>query len=355
MQRHTYTLLDGLRGVAAVAVVMRHLPDLFPPWLMPSSHSAVDLFFVLSGFVIAHAYDARLAAGMSSQRFMVLRAIRLYPMFLLAAAVGAPLAIAQGFLLDQPIWYLWAAIPLSLLMIPSPVGPAPFPSVGAAWSLMFEMIANAIFAVAWRWLSIPVLAAISLIFGSGLVLTSFGFGTTDGGFTWATFAVGLCRVMFAFPLGVLLYRIHAKGLRLWTPPAPLLLAALLLSFQPASLVWQLTATLLVLPLIVFTAAQIEMTGRAARAALFFGLISYPIYLLHPLIIRATKYIVRNYAAETSWDIRILAGIVIVIGLIAASWLIERAYERPFRKWLARKLLSPRKAGIEPRSEGVTVP
>jgi peptidoglycan/LPS O-acetylase OafA/YrhL len=75
-----FVTLHGIRGVAALAVVAWHEPELPCPTFQPGSgYLAVDLFFVLSGLVLAHAYDARFARGLSAGRFMIGRLIRLYP------------------------------------------------------------------------------------------------------------------------------------------------------------------------------------------------------------------------------------------------------------------------------------
>src|ERR1700761_6004380 len=77
---HAYPALDGLRGVAAIAVMLHHFRPLTAPWLFAHGYLAVDLFFLLSGFVIAHAYDARFRKGLGVPAFLVIRLIRLWPM-----------------------------------------------------------------------------------------------------------------------------------------------------------------------------------------------------------------------------------------------------------------------------------
>jgi peptidoglycan/LPS O-acetylase OafA/YrhL len=86
--RHQFVLLDGLRGVAALAVVVTHALYFFPP--TPMAYLAVDFFFMLSGFVLAHAYGERLRQGMTAGRFMAIRLIRLYPLYALGSALYLP-------------------------------------------------------------------------------------------------------------------------------------------------------------------------------------------------------------------------------------------------------------------------
>ena len=80
--------LNGVRGLAAVAVALYHMHSLFKVQFVQSGYLAVDLFFVLSGVVIAHAYGARLSSGMTPLRFLRARFIRLAPLYLLGTAIG---------------------------------------------------------------------------------------------------------------------------------------------------------------------------------------------------------------------------------------------------------------------------
>src|SRR4051812_23930437 len=82
-----FLTLDALRGVAALIVFIRHSGPQFGLSAVEysASHMAVDLFFVLSGFVLANAYESKLVDGtLGVSRFMLLRYIRLFPLYLLA-------------------------------------------------------------------------------------------------------------------------------------------------------------------------------------------------------------------------------------------------------------------------------
>ena len=68
-----FVLLDGLRGVAAFAVILDHVPGGWLGDLVPGRYLSVDFFFVLSGFVLAHAYGKRLEAGWSPWDFLQAR------------------------------------------------------------------------------------------------------------------------------------------------------------------------------------------------------------------------------------------------------------------------------------------
>ncbi|WP_176055678.1 acyltransferase family protein, partial [Paraburkholderia caribensis] len=84
MTKWKYANLDAIRGLAAILIVFRHAPLLFHSPSFPQSYLAVDLFFAISGFVVANAYEARLRSGaLGFLAFAKLRLIRLYPLFLL--------------------------------------------------------------------------------------------------------------------------------------------------------------------------------------------------------------------------------------------------------------------------------
>ncbi|WP_375390813.1 acyltransferase family protein [uncultured Sphingomonas sp.] len=104
--------MDEMRGVAALVVLSYHyhamnrLAELFP-----SGFLAVDLFFMLSGFVVAHAYERRILAGeMSFARFAEVRATRLYPLYILAAASARPACcgVRRASTPGRCAWSPWA-------------------------------------------------------------------------------------------------------------------------------------------------------------------------------------------------------------------------------------------------------
>lgn len=84
-----YVTLDALRGIAALAVVVVHIPMLFGLPQQLSSGLAVDLFFILSGFVLEHAYGDGLRREMSFSAFIRVRMIRLYPLYLIGVVLYA--------------------------------------------------------------------------------------------------------------------------------------------------------------------------------------------------------------------------------------------------------------------------
>lgn len=117
-QVHRFIALDSLRGLAAVGVVLFHLPGLGPVgnWAVAESgYLFVDFFFVLSGFVIAASYGERLAQGFPLRRFALLRLGRVYPLHLamVLLTLAATIAIMRPVFADNhDLWYLLRAIAL---------------------------------------------------------------------------------------------------------------------------------------------------------------------------------------------------------------------------------------------------
>src|SRR5450631_2878452 len=124
MKRH-FPALDGIRGVAAICVMLMHFTLAQETTLFASAMAAVDLFFCLSGFVIAHSYGAKLDAGMGFGAFFTLRIVRLYPLYALGSLLGLGAYVALG---DAP------AHPLSLVEL----GRAALgvPDIGFDWRLV---------------------------------------------------------------------------------------------------------------------------------------------------------------------------------------------------------------------------
>ena len=87
-----YEILDGLRGVAAVLVMLYHIGEGFATSPVDQSvnhgYLAVDLFFILSGFVIGYAYDDRWDIGLTVKDFLRRRLIRLHPMVIMGVLLA---------------------------------------------------------------------------------------------------------------------------------------------------------------------------------------------------------------------------------------------------------------------------
>ncbi len=218
MKATRFIVLDGLRGVAALVVLFYHLVQQhdLTATAFPFANLAVDFFYMLSGFVVAFAYEQRLQSGaMGFLSFAKVRIVRLYPLILLATSAG----IALGFLAaavkhDVTFQQIVLAGTLALLMLPSYVFPqwdTAYPFNMASWSLTFELFVNALYcAIAPRLTNrrLIQLTACSAVVLAWVALMNHG---VSGGYSQKNFAYGFGRVLFPFFAGVLLYRIQTSA------------------------------------------------------------------------------------------------------------------------------------------------
>jgi peptidoglycan/LPS O-acetylase OafA/YrhL len=326
-----------MRGVAAVAVLLYHCDWVFG--FTPTAHSylAVDLFFALSGFVIAHAYGRKITGGLSLLEFLKIRLIRLYPLYLLGTGLGLLMKGATLFQFHRTfVALMLASLALAGLPNTSPLHRTAdlYPLNAPAWSLFYEFGVNVLLVLAWKKLSARFLFG---LIGLGLCgfLLSAPFANSLG-WTWGGFPTGCMRTLFSFFIGVALYRWRH---RLPTPrvSAWIVLAAttlLLLAPVPAGAVWQgaydLVTLVIAIPLLVAVGAKTEPLGAAVPWFRFAGVTSYAAYILHdPLIEMAHRVVPEAHLNP------ILAEVVFVFLVIGFAWLADRLYDLPMRRFLSR--------------------
>ena len=215
-----YLILDGLRGVAALIVIVYHVFELYSDTPLPHGYLAVDFFFILSGFVIGYAYDDRWGK-MTVGGFFKRRLIRLHPMVVMGAVIGAITFLIQGSVqwdgTHIGIGWVMLAMLCTMFMIPAVPGGATevrgngemFPLNGPSWSLFFEYIGNILYALLLRRLPKWALAIVCAVSGALLIGISVrdgflgvGWSFVDGGF-WG----GLIRMLFPYSLGMLMARV----------------------------------------------------------------------------------------------------------------------------------------------------
>lgn len=365
-----YVILDGLRGVASLMVVVFHL---FEAWaggdpekqIINHGYLAVDFFFLLSGFVIAYAYDERWAAGMSQWDFYKRRLVRLQPMIIVGGLIGAALLAFQHSSLFPKLdtvttWQVLGVLLLGFVMIP--MTPSAeirgwgeiYPLNGPQWSLFYEYIGNILYAVGLRRLSNSWLGVLVLLSAAALIhLLTFGpRGDVIGG--WALDAsgvrIGLTRVMFPFFAGILLMRL-GKRIRVknaFAVSSLLLIVAMSLPrFGVGDQRWinglyEAACVIVLFPLIVAIGAgeksvAKEDWGPSVRIARFFGDLSYPLYITHyPLIYIYTGWVVDKKPPVLEGA---LVGVGLFVAAVTVAWACLKLYDEPVRRWLAARFLS----------------
>jgi peptidoglycan/LPS O-acetylase OafA/YrhL len=350
--RRTFQTLDGLRGVGAFLVVTRHVPYFFGPIRAPESFLAVDLFYLVSGLVVANAYGQRLRDGGFFWTFMKTRLIRLYPLYLFGLALGVAAALVS-VIGDPKGWWTWPklteAIAFGLFMVPTVPGmAAPGTALdGPIWTLLPELIANAVYAALVRFMTLPVLIAIMVVCGAGLVFGEFHYGTLDIGYNPTDQWAALARVGFSFFTGVLLFRfIGDKEHRAeWLAWACLAVLAFLLAYTPSDAVgpwYELGVVLIGFPVLIVLAARFEPGPFTGRLFSFIGLMSYGVYLVHQPLGNLARDALKHVVVVPR-DIRGVAfGAVFLALTIGLAWWLDRFYDAPARRLLRRWFLAEAK-------------
>lgn len=370
-----YELLDGLRGVAALLVVFYHIFEGFSFAELTNAagdgiittlnhgHIAVDFFFILSGFVISYAYDDRWGR-MSVGDFFKRRLIRLHPMVVMGALVGAATFAVVGCRQWDgdvtPTGLVVLALLLTMFMVPALPGlpyevrgnGEMFPLNGPAWSLFFEYIGNILYALFIRRLSTKALAVLTIVLG--IVHAWFFVGNVSEygcvGVGWTIDSVnffgGFVRMLFPFTMGMLLARTFVprkiKG-AFWI--STIMLIAI---FSVPYIAWdssisvnslyEVVCIAAIFPLIVWMGAcGVCGNGVTARINKILGDISYPLYIVHyPLMYIFYAWLIeeKHYTLGDTWPVVLM----VVAASVLLAFLLLKFYDEPVRRLLARKFL-----------------
>lgn len=362
-----YALLDGLRGVAALLVVWYHVFEGFQfagnkPVIDFINHGylAVDFFFILSGFVVGYAYDSRWGKTLTLGGFFRRRLIRLQPMVIMGAVIGAASFLISGMErwdgTHATLWLTFLAFVCGCLMLPALPGMPRevrgngemFPLNGPCWSLFFEYVGNIVYALFIRHLSTRLLAVLSFALCCALawfaVTDQSGYGSIGVGWTVDRTNIlgGMLRMLCPFTMGILMSRLvkplrQARG-AFWTSAALLLIIfhiPYIYSDGALSLngVFEAACIIAVFPLVVWYAASGKTTDIAStRICRFLGDISYPLYIVHyPLMYAFYMWLIktRQYTLYETWP----AALAAVTASIILAWLCLKLYDMPVRKWL----------------------
>jgi peptidoglycan/LPS O-acetylase OafA/YrhL len=343
-EERVFHTLDALRGVAAIGVLVFHMGPIFSPIAAPGGYLAVDLFFMMSGVVLSHAYEARFRAGMGTFGFMRARLIRLYPLYLVGASFGIMVALASLHGRNSQNWdssSLFQAAALALFFLPNfsgrPVHEI-FPLNIPCWSLFFELLVNLLFVISWPLLTSRRLILTSLVTAIAVAVAIAHAGNIDQGSTGASFAVGLARTIFGFSVGVLIARHVPRARRRQNNLGVLAITAVVgiaIAGRPqqgAGALWDAACVLVVFPLTVYFGTLIDPGSRLRRVATFLGVTSYAIYVLHSPLSSVLNSATRSFAVATYAP---FMGIGVLALLLAVCWLIDRYFDLPIRRQLSR--------------------
>jgi exopolysaccharide production protein ExoZ len=343
------TRIQILRAVAAYAVVLHHWTvailyntDFEVPG-GPAGQAGVDLFFVISGFVMVHISGRRDGPG----RFVFDRFARIAPLYWIATLVGTCLIMIRPWLFGlSPVTP--EALVTSLLFIPSfNASGSILPIHFVGWTLNHEMMFYLLFALSMfapqRWRVGVVLALISILFVASTltpdqsafsfysdpIIFEFGAGCVIGALTGNTTvftALARVRGWIYVVVGIVLFIANETFLS---------------GMENRLVRWGVPATLVVIGVVVKDLTQ----PKAAKGYLAeLGDASYSAYILHMFVINAAVLtilpFVRTSALGLALVFPVIAGITALVS--AAS---HKAIEIPARNFLRRRFFSKRDRAV----------
>ena len=347
--------LDGLRGVCALTVMLYHSELLFNEGMIFShGYLAVDMFFILSGFVISASYDARLDAGLTAWGFLTARIRRLAPVFWVGTAlcIGAALIRSHYDPAMPPQNVLVLGI-MALMLLPYlGSGAFAYPANPVAWSLIWELAVNLLYA---KWLrrvaTLPLLALIAVLLALATMEAfanprdwSFGMTGTD---IW----LAGVRALPEFLMGVILYRGYCSGwmsrLPVVTPLLPLVVWLALAGLPQGLLpLFDLGIVVLACPLLIATLVRAEARVPTWFAPL--GAMSYPLYASHLAIIGLARHTPLLGLDRGPRPLLAIGMMLLAMALAAAVHLLAD----PAAGWRKRELKVPRPGACEAGSQAL---
>lgn len=349
--RPHFEILNGLRGLAAVVVLVFHFMEIIfvlEDNFISHGYLAVDFFFCLSGFVIAYAYDNRIA-GMGFKTFIQVRLIRLQPLVVIGSVLGLLTFLFNPYVDLYAVYGLKETALLfitSVFMIPYPVVSERYFNLfnlnAPSWTLFWEYFANFIYVAILFKASKKVLTTLALGAATALFYIAWQHGNLLGGWDGSTFFHGLARIAFSFSMGMLICRskwIIKNKLGLLGMSALLMLAFLTPHVDEWNRVIEPVLVVFYLPLLVSLGAGASLSSKHHKINKLSGEISYPLYMTHyPFMWIFGSYVAAvNPSSAQLWRV-IPVSILLLIGF---AYLVSKYVDSPVRRYLSDKV----KAGL----------
>lgn len=346
--RTHYMALDGLRGIAAVAVVVFHFMEFIIPDYANSfighAYLAVDFFFCLSGFVVAYAYDSRIKR-LGIVEFFKLRLIRLQPMVFIGATIGLLTFVLDpfhNFFMQYGIKDTIAMFLSSAFMIPHPAMPERYNNLfyfnPPTWSLFWEYIANIFYGIILFRVGKRILVPLTVLAACILIYTAHKFGNLSIGWGAENWVGGAARLFFSFLAGILVYR---KGWLIqnklgFLGLGILLTIAFLIPYVDAiNWITEPIIVILYFPFLVALGAGVTISRNSKPICKFLGDVSYPLYMIHyPFLWVFLSYLETHHPSMGQLYVQIP---VITCLLIGFAYLILKALYEPLRKYMKGRL------------------
>lgn len=342
-----FEILDGLRGIAAFAVVVFH----FMEWIYtdPSKNFighgflAVDFFFCLSGLVIGYAYDERIAK-MGLKNFFISRIIRLHPLVIAGSILGLLTFLLDpfgGHLELYSVGKIILTFICSIFLIPLPViadrGFNLFSFNAPAWSLFWEYIANIVYAFVLYRIGRNVLLLLTILSAIAICYVGYNAGNLLGGWSGPTFWDGFARISYSFLAGLLIYRCNwiIKNRFGFAELTILLLLAFFMPFSEWNWIAEPLVVLFYFPLLISLGAGAVLKPGLKKACIFSGKISYPLYMTHYAFLWMFGNYYTNYKPDSSQLTLVVVTSIVLLVLFA--YFVMVIYDIPLRDYLNIKI------------------
>lgn len=346
--------LTGLRGLAAALVVLYHIVQRdeylghVTGNVLHHGYLAVDLFFVLSGFVIAMNYAGYFEAGVSKvlyAKFLAHRFARIYPLYLALTLVAIAKFCMLVFVLGVAPAYLAISDMIASLLLIQNWGFGFNGVIGPSWSVSVEVIAYLIFPfliVFFRWNAVRAAFLLALCVVAEFVVASSHLGLAGPmDVVEAHSLLPLVRCLAGFALGVITFwgskntNVRALGSRSTIALATVATLVALVAFN----VHDLVVVAIFPALLICSSCESKIVRQlfANKVAYNLGLLSYAIYLVHPLVIQPFDRIEHRLEANMGVTAHLLTIALALVAVWTSAHVLFRFVERPSRKLVMTKL------------------
>lgn len=353
-------LLDTLRGIAAMMVVLTHIflnycyGD-YSKMLINHGYLTAEFFFMLAGYVMAHAYDDRWDR-MTVGNFFKRRLIRLHPMVIMAMALGAAFFFLQSSsffpkVADSSVWQVLLLMIIGFMLIPVPPSMDirgwfdMYPLNTPVWTLFHDYVANIIHALFLRNLSKAMLSVLVILAGAILAHHAITGASGDMNAGPSDLRIGFIRLLFPYMAGMLLRRVvpvKGEGDNMFLACGLLIAVLVCPRIGGSDAVWkngiyESVVIILVFPLIIYLGATGVVKGKwATRGSIFLNDISYPLYITHfPIQCVYIAWVDNN---DIPFGTGVWVGLLVVALNILVAYAVLKVYDEPVRRWLTKRFM-----------------
>ncbi len=336
--------LDALRGIGALSVCLYHSGAAFGSFgAFPHGYLAVDLFFMLSGFVAFYRLEdfETVKIGQGFQK----RLARIYPTYLLALFWGAALFLWQitSSDLDLAKSGLWSeflqTFALNFFMLPDfdtkrliEQNPT-YPFSIQNWTLFWELMASFAFLI-WARFGCKFKELIAIVFAFTLLIATSKLQDLNQGYDAKGFITGGMRAFCGFAIGVVCAQFLKNDMHWSRFLAKIAWFLILISITyfawhgATSIKMEYALVFVIFPILIIAIAQSQSVLFINPLMRFLGRISFSLFALHIPLLTFMFILYTNFGL---FELNLISGTAYLLVLIIISAILERYFERKFRK------------------------